>query len=181
MASQFGWAACASGRCWLYCWSKANELVRVETLVQALFGEQESEGAVHAVRVAVSRLRRLLDNGDGPAVLESRAGGYVLRVAPEQLDATMFERLLGDGRGLLSAGDAMGAAAGLRDALALWRGAPLADLALIEHLQGEIRRLEELRLAAVIERIDADLALGAGGELVAELESLIAANSLQER
>ena len=122
-----------------------------------------------------------MESGDGHPVLESRAGGYVLLVTPEQFDAAIFERLLSDGRRLLSTGDAMGAAARLRDGLALWRGAPLADLALIEPLQGEIQRLEELRFAAVMERNDADLALGAGDELIAELEPLMVANPLQER
>ncbi len=160
---------------------RANEFVSVEVLVDALFGEAPSDGAVHAVRVGVSRLRRLLENGDEHSVLETRAGGYVLAVEPEQLDAVRFERLLRDGSGLLSAGDAVSSAARLRDALSLWRGAPLADLPVIEHLQAEIRRLEELRLMAVIQRVDADLALGAGGELIAELEPMIAANPLQER
>ncbi len=160
---------------------RANELVSVEVLVDALFGEAPSDGAVHAVRVAVSRLRRLLENGDEHPVLETRPGGYVLAVEPERLDAARFERLLSDGRGLLSAGDPASSAARLRDALSLWRGAPLADLPVIEHLQAEMRRLEELRLAALIERVDADLALGGGGELIAELEPLIAANPLQER
>jgi len=158
-----------------------NELVRVEQLVEALFGGQRSEGAVNAMRVAVSRLRRLLEQGDDSGVLAARPGGYVLTAGPEQLDVTRFERLLEDGRGLLAAGDAMSAAARLREALSLWRGVPLADLALVEALQVEIRRLEELRLLAVMERVDADLALGSGVELVAELEPLIASNPLVER
>ena len=93
----------------------------------------------------------------------------------------LFERLLSDGRALLGAGDAASAAARLREALALWRGPPLADLALLEFAQPEIRRLEELRLLALMERIDADLALGADAELIAELEGLVASNPLQER
>jgi DNA-binding SARP family transcriptional activator len=79
------------------------------------------------------------------------------------------------------AGDPAGGAARLRDALELWCGAPLADLALVDYLQVGIRRWLELRLVAVIERIDADLALGAGSELIAELETLITAEPLQER
>ena len=80
-----------------------------------------------------------------------------------------------------AAGDAGAAVARLREALALWRGAPLADVALVDYLQIEIRRLEELRLLALMERIDADLVLGAGAELIEELEPLIASNPLQER
>ena len=162
----------------------ANELVTVEALVEQLFGEQSSESAVNGVRVGVSRLRRLLEAGevgeDG-RVLQTRPGGYVLSTKPGQVDVAMFERLLRDGRERRAAGDAVSASARLREALALWRGAPLADLALVECLQIEIRRLEELRLLALMERIDANLALGAGAELVAELEGLIAANPLQER
>ena len=106
----------------------------------------------------------------------TRPGGYVLEAGPEQLDVARFERLSSDGRGLLAAGDAAGDAACLREALALWRGPPLADLALLEFVQPEIRRLEESRLLALMERIDADLALGADAELIAELEGLVASN-----
>lgn len=160
----------------------ANELVPVEQLVDQLFGERRSDSAVNAVQVAVSRLRRVLelsDRVDGP--LQSRPGGYVLRAEDGQLDAAVFERLLDEGRGLLAGGEAAGAAARLREALGLWRGSPLADLAGVDCLQAEIRRLEQLRLVAVMGRIDADLALGAGTELVSELESLVASEPLQER
>ena len=159
----------------------ANELVRTEALVTQLFGEERSEAAVHALRVAVSRLRRLLQSAQGREAIETRPGGYVLTADDEQLDTAWFERLLGEGRVLLAAGDARGAAARLREALALWRGTPLADVALVDYLQPEIRRLEELRGLALMERIDADLALGAGGDLTEELQSLVAANPLQER
>jgi WD40 repeat protein/DNA-binding SARP family transcriptional activator len=159
----------------------ANELVRTEQLVDQLLGEELSEQALNTTRVAVSRLRRLLEDGDADGVLLTQAGGYVLRAEPEQLDATRFERLLSEGRGLRAAGDAASAAARLREAMALWRGPPLADLALLEFAQPEIRRLEELRLLAVMERIDADLVLGADAELIGELEALVAANPLLER
>ena len=160
---------------------QANELVRVETLVQELFGERQSVGAVHAVQVAVSRLRALLEKCDEHPVLETRPGGYVLSIAPEQLDAAQFERMLSDGRGLLAAGDAVSAAARLRAALGCWRGSPLADITGVELVQSEIRRLEELRMLAVMERIDADLAVSDGDQLIADLEPLIAADPLQER
>jgi DNA-binding SARP family transcriptional activator/DNA-binding CsgD family transcriptional regulator len=160
----------------------ANELMTVGQLVEELLGERRREGAVNAVQVAVSRLRRVLEAGNGEdGVLASRPGGYVLRAAPGQLDAAVFERLLGDGRRLLGAGQAAGAAGRLREALGLWRGPALADLAGVDCLQEEIRRLEELRLAAVMERIDADLVLGAGAELVPELESMVGSEPLQER
>ena len=152
----------------------ANELVRTEQLVDQLLGEAVSDSALNTARVAVSRLRRVLENGDADGVLLTRPGGYLLKAGPEQLDAARFERLQSEGRGLLGAGDAAPAAARLREALALWRGPVLADLALLEFVQPEIRRLEELRLLALMERIDADLVLGAGSELIGELEGLVA-------
>ena len=159
----------------------ANELVRTEQLVDQLLGGEVSDSALNTTRVAVSRLRRLLEDGDAGGVLVTRAGGYVLNAGPEQLDVARFERLLSEGRGLLARGDAGAAAARLREALGLWRGPPLADLAVLEFAQPEIRRLEELRLLALMERIDADLVLGADAELIGELEGLVASNPLQER
>jgi WD40 repeat protein/DNA-binding SARP family transcriptional activator len=159
----------------------ANELVRTEQLVDQLLGEELSDQALNTTRVAVSRLRRMLEDGDPGELLLTQAGGYVLKAAPEQLDVARFERLLAEGRELLAGGDAASAAARLREALALWRGPPLADLALLEFAQPEIRRLEELRLLAGMERIDADLTLGADSELIGELEGLVASNPLQER
>ena len=160
---------------------RAKELVTTDQLVEQLFGEERSDTAVNAVRVAVSRLRRLLDRDGDAAVLQTRPGGYVLAVDAEQLDAAMFERLLSEGSELLAAGDAASAAVSLREALGLWRGAPLADLAMVEHFQAEGRRLEQLRQLAVMERIDADLALGTCDELIVELEGLIASDPLAER
>jgi WD40 repeat protein/DNA-binding SARP family transcriptional activator/energy-coupling factor transporter ATP-binding protein EcfA2 len=159
----------------------ANELITTDRLVEELFGGELSEGAVGAVRVAVSRLRRLLENGDGGSALATAPGGYVLQTEPEQLDVAVFERLLREGQELLGGGDAGSAARRLHQALALWRGPPLADLALLEFLQPEIRRLEELRLVATMDQVDADLATGRGAELIAQIEGLVASNPLQER
>jgi WD40 repeat protein/DNA-binding SARP family transcriptional activator len=158
----------------------ANQLVSMEQLVDQLFGGAPYAGATNAVYAAISRLRRTLED-DGDAVVSTRPGGYVLEVDPEQLDAAVFERRLDEGRELLAAGEPRLAAARLRDALALWRGAPLADLAVLEFVQPEVRRLEELRLLALMERIDADLALGRDAELIPELEGLVAEDPLRER
>jgi DNA-binding SARP family transcriptional activator len=151
----------------------ANQLVTKERLIEELFAGQPSASAVNALRVAVSRLRHALDV---EGVLDTQPGGYRLHVASEQLDAARFEALHEQARELAAAGDAAGAAAGLRQALSLWRGSPLADVVLVEGVQAEVRRLDELRLSAVMDRIDADLALGVGAEPVGELEALIDAS-----
>src|SRR5205807_8265051 len=108
-------------------------------------------------------------------------GGYLARVDPDQLDVAEFEALVAEGRAALDTGDPAAAAASFRSALALFRGPPLADLALLAFVQSKVRRLEELRLWALMDRIDADLAVGRGGELVPELETLVKANPFQER
>ncbi|MBV9168102.1 MAG: AfsR/SARP family transcriptional regulator, partial [Solirubrobacterales bacterium] len=157
----------------------ANELVTTERIADELFGTGSAERASNAVYVAISRLRRAL--GDGGGVLRTCRGGYKLEVEPAQLDAIEFQRLLDEGRELLARGEPAAALERLRAGLDLWRGAPLADLSLIDCLQPEARRLEELRLLAEIERIDAELALGRHREMVPDIKAMIAAAPLQER
>jgi len=113
--------------------------------------------------------------------LLSRPGGYVLELDGEQLDAALFERLLKEGRDLLAGGETSSAGTRLREALALWRGPPLADVASLNFAQPEIRRLEELRVLALMERIDADLSLGHDDELVPEIQALVLSHPLGER
>jgi WD40 repeat protein/DNA-binding SARP family transcriptional activator len=158
----------------------ANRTVSTERLIEQLFGVGSSGSQANAVHVAVSRLRRAL--GDGPGgMLLTRAGGYMLELEPEQLDASIFARLLEEGRALLARGDAATASARLREALDLWRGAPLADLAAVEDVAAEITRLEELRMLAEMAWVDAELALGHAAEMVVELERMTAQAPLQER
>jgi WD40 repeat protein/DNA-binding SARP family transcriptional activator len=162
----------------------AGEVVSSDRLIDALFGEDASGGAANALQQAVSRLRRTLgENGAADqTVLVTRSPGYLLHVAPDRVDLQRFEQLVHDARKLLGRGDDIpGAAARLREALALWRGPPLADLTELEFAQGEIRRLEELRLGAIMDRIDAELALGQASDVIAELEGLVRANPYQER
>ena len=97
----------------------ANELVRTEQLVDQLLGEELSEQALNTTRVAISRLRRVLEDGEPGGLLVTKAGGYVLKAGPGQVDAACFERLVSEGRGLLAGGDAASAVARLREALAL--------------------------------------------------------------
>jgi DNA-binding SARP family transcriptional activator/DNA-binding beta-propeller fold protein YncE len=130
--------------------------------------------------VYLSRLRRLLADGTGDQLLIRGAAGYVLSVRPEGLDACRFETLLERGRRELASGDAEQASATLHEALALWRGPPLADLAFEPFAQNEIARLEELRLAALETRIESDLLLGRQNSLVPELETLVAAHPYRE-
>jgi WD40 repeat protein/DNA-binding SARP family transcriptional activator len=155
----------------------ADEVVTSERLVEMLFGLDAAASAVNAVQVAVSRLRRLLGNDS----VETRPGGYLLHLTPGGLDIARFEHELAEGRRLLESGKPVEAAGELRAALELFRGAPLSDLASFEFAQVEIRRLEELKVAALMERIDADLAVGRSAELVAELEALVREQPLQER
>ena len=160
----------------------ANKTVSTERLIEQLFARSASGAGngANAIHVAVSRLRRSLGDGAGAMLLTSR-GGYALELEPEQLDAAMFESLLEQGRDLLARGDPSGASVRLGEALGLWRGPPLADLAAVEGVQAEVRRLEELRLLAEMERIDAELELGHAAEVVVDLERLTAQAPLQER
>jgi DNA-binding SARP family transcriptional activator/DNA-binding beta-propeller fold protein YncE len=130
--------------------------------------------------VYLSKLRRLVVDGTGEQLLLTQAAGYVLSVRPERLDARRFESLLERGRRELASGEAERASLTLRDALALWRGAALADLAFEPFTQTEIARLDELRLTALETRIEADLALGRHDSLVAELETVVAAHPYRE-
>jgi YVTN family beta-propeller protein len=163
----------------------ANEAVSVDRLVDELWGEDAPSSAVPTVRVHVSRLRKSLDagepNGRSRSVLVTGPDGYRLQVDPGELDLETFERMVEQGRRALAAGDAEQAAGLLREALGLWRGPALADLAYEPFAQAEAVRLEELRVAALEDRIDADLALGRHAEVVSELEPLVTDHPLRER
>ena len=158
---------------------RAGEPVSRERVIADLWGERPPDGAVKTVQAVVSRLRRAL--GGEAARLVSSAAGYRLRVEPDELDLGRFERLCAEGRRALAAGRHERAAARLRAALAEWRGPPLADVAFEPFAPPEVARLEDLRAAAVEDRVEADLAMGRGAELVAELEGLVAAEPLRER
>src|SRR5919106_5350724 len=151
-----------------------NRVVSRDHLVDGLWGASPPPSAGATLETYVSRLRRVLrDEGDDARLL-TQSPGYRLRVEPGEFDLERFETLLDDGREARAAGNPLKAGKALRDALALFRGEPLEDLAHVPFAAEEIRRLEELRLAALEERLDADLAVGRHAELVAELESLTA-------
>jgi YVTN family beta-propeller protein len=149
----------------------------VDRIIDDLWGDDPPETATKTVQVYVSRLRKLL----GADVLVTSRGGYALASGAAEVDADEFERLLTQGRETLDRGDAAGASERLREAIGLWRGPPLADFAYESFAQNEIARLEELRLVALENRIESDLALGRHAALVPELEALVAADPTRER
>ena len=160
-----------------------NEVVSPDRLIDELWGGNPPETAAKLVQVYVSRLRKALepDRAGGAAdLLVTQAPGYMLRVGAGELDLHDFERLVEEGRKAMSAGASGDAAELFRDALALWRGPALADFVFEPFAEAEVNRLEELRLAALEDRIDADLAQGRT-DLVGELEALIARHPLRER
>jgi YVTN family beta-propeller protein len=160
----------------------ANRVVPSERLIDELFGEGPPESALNSVHAGISRLRRQLTEAGVPEVpIVTRPPGYLFELAAGQLDLQVFERLLERGRRQLDAGAPGTAAETLREALDLWRGPPLADIARYPFARTEISRLEDLRLAAITERIEADLACGRHAEVVGELEALVAEYPLQER
>ena len=154
-----------------------GEVVSVDRLIDALWGEQAPPTAIKIVQGYVSGLRKALGEG----LLATRGRGYVLARLPGELDADCFESLVAEGRRALEEGDARAGAERLRDALVLWRGPALADFAYERFAQGEIARLDEMRLTALEDRIDADLALGKHAELVAELGELVRDYPQRER
>jgi DNA-binding SARP family transcriptional activator/tetratricopeptide (TPR) repeat protein len=142
---------------------QANRVVSSDHLIDALWEEEPPGTAPKALQVHVSQLRKLV----GRERLETRAPGYLLRVESDELDLARFERLQKEGR--------------LDEALALWRGTPLADFAYQRFAEAEIARLEELRLACLEERIERDLARGRHAELAGELDALVREHRLRER
>ena len=152
---------------------RANEVVSSERLVFEMWGEHPPRAAVASLQNAVHTLRRTL----GAECLVRRPPGYMLLVEPDQFDLGRFERLTAAARNAEPAARSRL----LRDALGLWRGPALADSQLETFAQDEARRLEELRLVATEDWIDAELELERHHDVVADLESLVRSNPLRER
>jgi DNA-binding SARP family transcriptional activator len=152
---------------------RSNEVVPTWRLIEVLWGEQPPRTAQTSLQNFVSQLRKLI----GSDVVTTRSPGYRLEIDPAALDLTRFELLVRDSRDHAPAERA----ATLREALGLWRGRPLEDLVDETGFQDEIRRLAALRLAASLELFDAELAVGRGVELVAELETLVGQEPFEER
>ena len=160
----------------------ANRAVSADAVIDAVWGP-EREGATKRLHMAVSRLRRALeplDEQDDPR-LRTAGSGYLLSVRPGELDAEVFAERVRDARRMLEHDDPASTSRLLADALDLWRGPPLAEVAFEDFAQAEIRRLEELHVVALETRIDADLQLGRHAELIGELEGLLARQPDRER
>ena len=160
---------------------EANTVVSRDRLLDALHAGQDGDAADRALRVQISRLRAALENGDEDHRLVSRAPGYVLRVEPEELDLSRFERLAAEGQCAVDDAQPEQAVAALREAESLWRGRPLADFEYEDFARVHIERLEELRLAVTEQRIEAELAFGWHARLVPELEVLVDQHPHRER
>jgi len=143
-----------------------NEVVSTDRLIDELWGERPPKAAANTIQYFVSQLRKRL----GADRIVTRPPGYFVRVEPGELDLDRFERLVEQGD-----------VDALHEALSLWRGPPLADLAYESFAAAECTRLDELRLVALERRIDADLELGRHAHLVGELEKLVASHPLRER
>ncbi len=155
----------------------ANQAVSAEALVGALWGERPPPSARKLLQIYVSRLRKAV----GEDVIVTRTPGYVLELSGALLDSAQFELLFEEGRQALREGNARLASSLLARALRLWRGPALADFTYADFAEREAGRLEELRLTALEERIDADLALGHHGDLVSELQLVVSQQPLRER
>jgi predicted ATPase/DNA-binding SARP family transcriptional activator len=151
----------------------ANETLSTDRLIDELWGERPPANAAKTVQMQISRLRKALaDNGSANLVV-TRERGYELAVDPERLDSHRFERLVAEGRSELASGDPERALSTLDEALSLWRGAPLAELAHEPFAQREVARLDDLRVDALERLVEAKLALGRHAEVVGQLEALI--------
>jgi predicted ATPase/DNA-binding SARP family transcriptional activator len=154
----------------------AGRVVPAERLIDGLYGENPPRGAANALQSQVSRLRQALPAEHDP--VEFHPAGYRLAVDPDDVDAYRFERLAEAGRRALADGDWPRAASVLREALELWRGPALAD---VTGAPAQAARLDELRLAAIEDRVEAELALGGHAEMVPELRQLVVSHPLRER
>jgi DNA-binding SARP family transcriptional activator len=162
----------------------ANEVLSSDRLIDVLWGERPPASAAKALHVYVSQLRKLFDptraTGTREGLLVTASSGYMLRLENEELDLQRFMRLREEARQALADDEPAEAGRLLRDALELWRGAALADLANEPFARDEAARLEELRLSTFEARIEADLRVGRHADLVGELEALVADHPFRE-
>ncbi|MFI7143628.1 BTAD domain-containing putative transcriptional regulator [Nonomuraea sp. NPDC050022] len=153
----------------------AGRVVPIERLMVVVWDDRPPASAESVLRVYISALRKLVDG------IRTVPGGYLIEVEPDAVDCHRFERLVGEARRAREAGRAEAAAEGFRAALALWRGDAMADIESSYLRRTHAVPLEELRLTALEERVELDLRLGRGGEVVGELRALVGAYPLRER
>ncbi|WP_035847287.1 AfsR/SARP family transcriptional regulator [Kitasatospora azatica] len=165
----------------------ANQVLPVPTLMEEIWGTEMPPSALTTLQTYILQLRRLIGAALGPdspidpkQVLVTRHGGYLLQVPPEAVDAYRYERLIAAGNDALDQGDDVSGSARLREAMATWRGSALVDVKIGPLLEIELVRLEESRLVALEQRIDAELRMGRHAELLTELTTLIARHPLHE-
>ena len=158
----------------------ANEFVSRERLIDDLWGEAPPPTARKAVNVYLSKIRKALSVA-GVDPITTASGGYRLNVEPERLDATRMQVLVAEAKELVARGELEGAAEHFQEALSLWRGPTLAGLELESRGRDEIAQLDELRLSALMDRIDCDLALGRHEQALGELGVLVREHPLRER
>src|ERR1700722_13678927 len=159
----------------------ANQVVSSDRLLDELWPGQPADKATDSLQVRLSELRKALRSAGEADRLVTRAPGYLLRVESGELDALRFEQLAAEGDVALAAGGTTAAAHRFAQALGLWRGPALAGLDVVPSARAEAGRLAERRLAALEARAEALLASGRHRDLIAELESLTAAQPLRER
>jgi DNA-binding SARP family transcriptional activator len=164
----------------------ANETLSTDRLLDELWGERVPAAPAKTLQMHISRLRKALAAGGGngsadDALVVTRERGYELALDPDRLDSHRFELLVAKGRTELAGGHAQRAVSTLEEALSLWRGPPLAEFAYEPFAQREIARLDDLRVAAQEQLIEARLALGGHSEVVGELEALIGEHPYRER
>jgi DNA-binding SARP family transcriptional activator len=159
-----------------------GHVVPADSLIDLLWGEsQPPPTARTTMQGYISKLRKLLTAAAPMAVLETEGAGYRLKIDPECFDLRRFEALAESGRTALAGGDPTTASRVLTEALGLWRGLPLGDLDVPGTIGFDVVRLEELRIAALESRLEADLALGRHAEVIPELEQLLADQPMNER
>ena len=160
---------------------RRRQIVAVDDLIEAVWGDEAPKTADHSVQVYVSELRKALDTPDTSTIVVRRDPGYALELRKPPLTCTVSKISAQRGRAALDEEDSARASALLAEALGVWRGTALADFTYDDFARGEIERLEELRLATIEDRLDADLALGRHGDLVAELRALVDEHPARER
>ncbi|MGN9841683.1 AfsR/SARP family transcriptional regulator [Nonomuraea sp. H19] len=162
----------------------ANQIVDIDSLMVELWGDNPPKSALTTIQTYIYQLRRFFDQEhslpSGEEILLTRPPGYLISVPEERVDVFTFRRLVTEGRGCAAAGRPEEASLRLRQALDLWSGHPLTDVVPGRMLEAYLADLEESRLRALELRIEADLEIGRGRDLIGELRFLVATNPLNE-